>query len=54
LTAAVLTLATRPGVPLAQRLYHFGEDSMTDTIFILVTVAFFAITAAYTRGCEKL
>jgi len=27
---------------------------MADLIFILVTVAFFAIAAAYVRGCDRL
>jgi len=27
---------------------------MSDLIFILVSVGFFALTIAYTHGCEKL
>ncbi len=27
---------------------------MTDIVFVLVTVAFFAIAAAYTRACDRL
>jgi len=27
---------------------------MLDTLFIVVTIAFFAITIAYTAGCERL
>ena len=28
--------------------------SMLDVLFVVVTVAFFAITLAYTAGCERL
>jgi len=27
---------------------------MLDVLFIVVTIAFFAITLAYTTGCERL
>jgi hypothetical protein len=30
------------------------ETSMLDLIFIAVTVAFFALSAAYVRACERL
>jgi hypothetical protein len=29
-------------------------EPMGDIVFVLVTVAFFALTAAYARGCERL
>jgi hypothetical protein len=29
-------------------------DPMTDLIFVAVTVAFFALSIAYTRGCDRL
>lgn len=28
--------------------------SMSDLIFVVVTVGFFALSVAYTHGCEKL
>jgi hypothetical protein len=28
--------------------------AMLDLIFIVVTVAFFALSIAYTRGCDRL
>jgi hypothetical protein len=31
-----------------------GGVRMGDITFILITVAFFALAAAYTRGCERL
>ena len=27
---------------------------MLDVLFIVLTIAFFAVAAAFTRGCEKL
>jgi hypothetical protein len=27
---------------------------MLDAVFVVITVAFFALAAAYTRGCERL
>jgi len=27
---------------------------MLDTILVIATIAFFAVTLAYVRGCEKL
>lgn len=35
--------------PLVRR-----SATMLDTLFIVVTIAFFAITIAYTAGCERL
>jgi hypothetical protein len=32
---------------------HKG-DSMFDLVFIVVTVGFFALGVAYTRGCDHL
>jgi hypothetical protein len=32
----------------------FRRTTMGDIVFILITVAFFALAAAYTRGCERL
>jgi hypothetical protein len=29
-------------------------DCMTDLVFIVATVAFFALSAAYVRGCDRL
>ena len=31
-----------------------GGISMTDIVFILVTVAFFAVAVVYTHGCDRL
>lgn len=31
-----------------------GAPQMTDIVFVLVTIAFFAIAIAYTAGLEKL
>jgi hypothetical protein len=30
------------------------EDVMGDLIFVAVVVAFFALTVAYVRGCERI
>jgi len=27
---------------------------MTDSLFIVITIVFFAVATAYVRGCEKL
>jgi hypothetical protein len=34
--------------------HRSGGQPMGDIVFILITVAFFALAAAYTRGCERL
>jgi hypothetical protein len=31
-----------------------GRQAMADLLFILATVAFFAVGALYIRGCERL
>ncbi|HZM32254.1 MAG TPA: hypothetical protein VFB77_17280 [Acidimicrobiales bacterium] len=31
-----------------------SEDVMGDLIFVAVVVAFFAVTVAYVRGCERI
>ena len=36
------------------RLVVSENDSMIDVLYILVTVAFFALMLAYVRGCERL
>lgn len=32
----------------------YGERAMLDVIFVAVTVAFFAVTIAYVKACERL
>lgn len=41
---------------MAPRLHSVAVRSapMLDLIFILVTVGFFVLAVAYTRGCERL
>jgi hypothetical protein len=34
--------------------HHRGRDTMTDLIYIAVTVAFFALAFAYARACDRL
>jgi hypothetical protein len=31
-----------------------GRDAMTDFIFVVITVAFFAVCVAYTRGLDRI
>jgi len=31
-----------------------GEKSMQDAFYIVIAVLFFAIAAAYVRGCDRL
>jgi hypothetical protein len=38
----------------AQILPQLEIKTMLDVLFIVVTVAFFAISLAYTAGCERL
>jgi hypothetical protein len=30
------------------------EDAMKDLLFVVITVVFFLLSAAYIRGCEKV
>lgn len=43
--------ANRRGIDF---IHSLGDQFMLDVLFIAVTVAFFAISLAYTAGCERL
>jgi hypothetical protein len=38
----------------ADRDFVLGEHSMQDVVWILVTIAFFALSIAYVQFCERV
>ncbi len=39
---------------MAPRLHHLPQGVAMDLVLVVATVAFFAVTLAYVRGCDRL